>query len=235
MEAFQIALVDDDPRFRKSLERYLLRSAEEEGCTCTVTVYENSTDFLQHQGIAYDLILLDIEMPGMNGLDLARQIRVTDQQVGIIFVTNMARYALAGYEVNAIDYMVKPVEYDTFRYKFKKALRYCHRNKGAELVLLHEEGMLRIPYREIYYMEKDRNYLIYHTAQGDFRERGTMAEKKVPFLSEGFAECSSGCVVNLRHVSKVVQDSVYVQQQALPISRRQRKPFMDSLMSYLGR
>lgn len=235
METIRAALVDDEPAFRSLMRGYLQRYAAEGQLECELHEYPSGLDFLSDAKVAYDLVLLDVEMPHLDGIETARRLRKTDQTVGIIFVTNMAQYAIHGYEVNAIDYIVKPVEYFTFAYKLKKALRFCALRQEKELVLIQETGMVRLPYSSIYYLAKEKNYIVYHSDSGIFRERGTMAEKKSAFLESGFAECSSGCVVNLSHVSRVKQEEVWVGSEIIPISRSKRRSFLNALMDYYGR
>jgi DNA-binding LytR/AlgR family response regulator len=232
---FSAAVVDDDAGFRKKLKHFLQRIGEEETLSCRIDEYESGLDFLSDAKTGYQLIFLDVEMPHMDGIETARRLRKKDPIVGIIFVTNMAQYAINGYEVNAIDYIVKPVEYFTFAYKFKKALRFCETRREQEVILVQETGVVRILYSTIRYLTKDKNYIVYHTTSGDYLERGTMAEKKEVFLANGFAECSSGCVVNLRYVTRMEYEQVWVGEEVLSVSRSKRKSFSDSLLRYLGR
>ena len=81
-----------------------------------------------------DLILLDVEMPGMDGISLARRIRQDDKEVLLMFITNMAQYALHGYEVEAIDYVIKPLGYQEFALKMKKAMRYMGRHEKKQMM-----------------------------------------------------------------------------------------------------
>lgn len=235
MHSLRIAIVDDELQARHTLQTYLKRAAQTEHISISVSEFTNAPDLINAYHSAYDLLFLDIEMPGLNGIDAAKEIRQMDSRVAIVFVTNMAQYAICGYEVNAIDFMVKPVAYETFRYKFKKALSFCALRQERELVLEYENSFVRLPYSSVYYVEKEKNYLIYHTARGLFRERGTMQKREKDFLSDGFAKCASGCLVNLLHVEQIREDTVVVHGDLLPISRQRRKEFVGNLMGYLGR
>lgn len=235
MNSLSIAVVEDDPQSRRLLCEYLRKAAEEENLTCSVTDYSDGEIFLNGYTPKYDLIFLDIELPIMNGLKAAQIIRKTDKEVGIIFVTRMAQYALNGYEVNAIDYIVKPITYESFVYRFRKALSYCTVHSGHDIVLEQAEGLIRIPCREIYYLEKDKNYIIYHTGQGEFKERGTMSDKLGELAEDGFSLCNSGCLVNLRHVQRLHQSTVWVNNTALPVSRGKWKAFTNELIGYMRR
>lgn len=187
--------------------------------TCETSVFSDGFDFLDRFNGGFDLILLDIEMPRLDGLETARRLRRIDREVCIIFMTNMARYAIQGYEVDAVDFVVKPVGYFTFLQKFKKAVRYCALHQERFLLLAQDDQLVRVPLSGIHYLEKEKNYLVYHTEQGEFRERGTMADMEGKFSDGGFFKCTSGCLVNLRHVKKLTGDTVWVGDTALPVSR----------------
>lgn len=230
----KVAFVDDDERFVNAQKEHLARAAQEIGETCEVFTFSDGLDLLEHYGGGFDILFLDVEMPHLDGLETARRVRRIDQEVCIIFMTNMARYAIQGYEVDAVDFVVKPVGYFTFLEKFKKAVRFCSLRQNRSLVLAQEDGLVRVSFSGIYYLEKEKNYLVYHTEQGEFRERGTMADKEDVFSGGGFFKCTSGCLVNLRHVKKLTGDTVWVGDTALPVSRQQRKPFANALMNYFG-
>ena len=229
----RVALVDDDPEFLQVMSGYAKKAAKESGLACEVILFADGSQFVKNYSEQFDMIFLDVEMPNMDGLNAAKEIRRMDQTACLIFVTSMAKYAINGYEVNALDFMVKPVEYFTFYDKFQKALVYQRSRRERYVWLLDEDReSIRIPYSEIYYLEKDRNYIIYHTRNGEYKERGTMGEREEDFLRCGFAKCSSGCLVNLRYVQRIGKNTAWVNDIGIPVSRQYRKIFMNELMKY---
>ena len=116
----RVAVVDDEKVCTDTLTEYLKRYEKQTGEKIAVSAFNQSIDFVSDYRPEYDVIFLDIEMPLLNGLQSAKKIRAMDDVVCIVFVTNMAQYAIKGYEVQAFDFVVKPIKYDAFRLKMKK-------------------------------------------------------------------------------------------------------------------
>ena len=126
---FNIAIVDDEPEAIKILENYLARFSKENGCEFHYASYKNPVAFLENSKQAYDLVFLDIEMPDMSGMDAARKFREYNVSSALIFVTNMAQYAIEGYSVNADDFIVKPISYYDFAMKLARVLNKLNRRE----------------------------------------------------------------------------------------------------------
>ena len=230
----KIAVVDDSPRDLQLIKGYVERYFKENGGDYQVWTFENGLDFLDEEKLSFDIVFMDVEMPHLNGIETARNFRKRDKMAVLVFITNMAQYAIHGYEVDAIEYMVKPVEYYNFSDKMEKALRFVKRDQEMTLLLHGQEVTARIPVSGIYYMEKERNYILFHTKEGDFRERGSMGEMEEKLAGSGFSRCITGCLVNLRYISKMSKDAVWVGDRCLPISRSQRKQFAKDFADFLG-
>lgn len=133
METYTIAIVDDEQKsideFKSCVQRYFA----ENGGEYKIVEFYDGKDLLEEYTARFDIIFLDIEMKEMNGIRAAKKIRSVDSHTAIIFLTRMERYAIKGYEVQAIDFIVKPLEYDKFVLKFKKALRYVKANESKIL------------------------------------------------------------------------------------------------------
>lgn len=230
----RVGLVDDDRDHLKLMKTFIRQYETEQGVRFQVAEYQNGLNFVEDYDGTLDVVFLDIEMPHMDGMTAARRIREKDGALGIVFVTNMAQYAIRGYEVNAIDFIVKPVSYYVFADKLGKAIRFAKRHMEKDFVIQTEDSIFKLPCSQIVYIEKDKNYLVFHTKRGDHRVRGTMASMEASLQGEGFSKCISGCLINLRYVTGVDKDTVWVEETPLPLSRQRKKEFKEDFMRYLG-
>lgn len=229
-----VAIVDDVPQDAQRLEKYFRRYNEETGSEYQPVRYPNAAEFLECRDISFDLIVMDIDMPGINGVEAARQLRKRGDGTVLMFVTNMPQYALAGYEVEAVDYVLKPVSYQDFALKLRKARRYIQRNRDAQVALRTPDGVTALAVSEILYVESSLHYLTYHLIDQDLRVRGAMGDAEELLPPQQFARCNSGYLVNLRHVEMIDKEDVVVGGKRLKMSRGKRLEFMDRFTRYLG-
>lgn len=231
----RVAVVDDLKEDSQIIAEYLTHFQEEKGVHISTDVYNASFDFLEKYHGEYDVIFLDIEMPGSNGLEVAREIRAKDNAVGIVFVTGMAQYALEGYEVNAIDFIVKPVSYYNFSVKLEKAFRFCQNRNSKDILVSSREGIHRFAAGDIRYIEKNRDDMVFHTIHGEYRMRGSIKTLKEKLDGLPFSECTAGCLVNLNSVVHIGKDVIGLEDGTeLPLSRRLKKKFSEEYIRYIG-
>ena len=228
------AIVDDDSAMRATLHEYLDRYGAEKSVELSVTEFDSGDVFLEKYAGDFDVLFFDVDMPGTDGLDTARRLRRMDSEVSIIFVTNMAQYAIRGYEVDALDYVLKPVNYYSFELKMKKVRRVLNEREGSSLVLFVKGEMRRIPVKSILYVEIRDHNLCYHTDDGDFSLTGSMKKLEEQLAPHSFARCNNCYLVNLMHVRTVTPEQVFVENTPLKISRPRRKAFVEALSAYYG-
>ena len=232
-----IVIVDDSKRDYEEISGYLKKFEDKNQLEINVTIYESADKFFDAvdlNKINYDMIVMDIDMPGTNGIDAAKKIREHDEKVVLMFVTNMPQYAMIGYEVEAIDYVLKPVEYETFELKMTKALRYIRRNRPEKLRLETAEGSLAVSINDIYYIESILHYLYFHTKTDVIKVRMTMSDIEKLLGGYSFSRCNSGYLVNLAYVDSINKDEVSVAGDVLKISRGRKNDFTSSFTKYLG-
>ena len=229
-----IAVVEDDSSASQQIQNYLSLYQKENEQEFSVTVFADGLSILEDYHPIWDIILMDIEMPLMDGMTAAKRIRELDQSVIIIFITNMAKYAIKGYEVGALDFVLKPVSYFAFSLKITKALTSLAHREKASVLLTFKNGMMRLPAEDITYIEILRRQMIVHTETEVYPVAGTLTEMEAKLGDAGFARCNKGYLVNLRHVKRITADSVQVGNDELLISRRRREGFLTAITDYYG-
>ena len=229
-----IAIVEDDPRAAGLLVSYLDRYAQERGTACNSVIFNDALDFLTGYKASFDLVFMDIELPGLDGMEAARRLREVDESVILIFVTNMANFAVKGYEVDALDFIVKPVAYFPFSVKLGRAVKRLESRQERELLVPAEDGVVCLKCSEVTYIEVMQHRITYHTRDKSYAGYGSL-KKIEPLLPEkAFVRCNSCYVVNLRYVRQVKDFSVLVGEDWLTISHARRKPFLSALNEYIG-
>lgn len=229
----RIAIVDDDEEYRVQEREFIERYSEETGEQFEISYFNSGMDFITDYSPVYDIVFMDIEMPLMSGMETAKKLRERDDKICIIFITRMAKYAIEGYSVNAIDFVVKPIKFGNYIDKLKKALKYVDSRKEKEIVLKRDSNYIRVPVSSIYYVIKDKNYLVYNTVKGKITLRGTMKNVEEELAGCSFSICNSGCIVNLGYVQQVTQNSVLINGEEFPISRRRYKELKKEMFDYL--
>lgn len=142
---FVIAVVEDEKRERARIKEFLQRYEKERGEQMRVIEFEDAVEFLTGYKPIYDLVLMDIQMPYIDGMEAAKKLRQMDANVALVFVTNMSQYAARGYDVSAVAFLIKPVSYYSFYTLLDKVMRGHRREGGEELVVHLAEGIKVIP------------------------------------------------------------------------------------------
>lgn len=226
--------MEDDSLCRQELTAYIRRYERESGQTIQLTCFEDGEDIVTNYQAIYDIILMDIEMRFMDGMTAAENIRRLDEEVAIIFVTNMAQYAIRGYAVNALDYVLKPVSYFAFSQRLDRAVSRLGKKEKHYLVVRVKGGSRRIATEDIYYIESQGHTLFVHAKDGICETSGTMKEMEEKLEPFHFCRCNKGYLVNLEHVDSIQDGCVTAGGDALAVSRPRRKIFQETLAAYMN-
>ena len=229
----KIAIVEDDKEYQKLLSSYLNRYQAEYEEKLVYSAFNDGLDFLENKEV-FDVVLMDIEMPFMDGLNVAKKFREKDSNAVIIFVTNMLQYAVNGYEVDAIGFLVKPIGYLALSLLLQKASRRIQAFAPKEIMIVSNNRQRRVLIGDIYYVEVNRYQVIYHLKSGTevVNDRFYNVVKQ---LSEyPFAECNQCYLVNLQHVTSLDGDFIVCGGDTLKMSRRKKAEFVKKLTEFMG-
>lgn len=229
----RIAIVEDEESEIVGLKEGVKRFFAESGGEYEARVFRNGMEFLDACRGDFDVVLMDIEMPLLDGFRTAQKLRETDPAVSIIFVTNMSRYAIKGYEVDAVGFIVKPVGYFALKMNLRKAVARAQGRRSVNILAATRNGVNVIPSDTLVYVEVMRHNLVYHTETETITVRGSLKEAEEQLEGLNFARCNNCFLVNLKFVRSVENDTVVLLNSELPVSRGKKKEFVDALMKYV--
>lgn len=232
---FRIAVCEDDAVQQAYEETLLRRWAQENQYKVTVDVYASAEQFLfaAEDEPEYDLLILDIQMGGMNGMELAARIRDGGGDMAIIFLTGVPDYALEGYEVGAVRYLMKPLKEQNF-YDLLNSL-FAKKEQESGEYFLWEQGMnvCRIALHDIVYVEARGHYIYMNTLKGEWEWKASFSSLEEEFRSGTFCLLRRGLLVNLEHVEKIGRSECVLDSgETLPVARERYKELNKAFIAY---
>lgn len=231
----RIAIVEDEPAERDRLRGYLERFSEETQTLFHISVFSDGVGITSSYQAAYDIIFLDIQMKIQDGLKTAELIRLKDKEAALVFITNMAQYALKGYSVSASNFVLKPVSYFAFSEVLRDELKKLARRESRSVPLKVEDGMIRLRLQDLYYAEMKNRKAALHTAVGEYAMSGTLLKLEELLNDRRFFRCHSGFLINIEHLHKIRAASVVLNPggMEIPLSRHKKKDLEASLINFL--
>lgn len=229
----RIALVEDDAAYREELIQFLHRYEQESKEKFHITAFTDGCEILENYTADYDVILMDIAMTYLDGMKTAEAIRKVDSEVVIIFITNTPQYAMKGYTVDALDYVLKPISYFAFSQRIDRALSRLHRRKKRFITVSFKGGMKKLDVSSITYVEVRDHDLIYHTVTESLLTKGSLTEAEEALGPEHFFRCHKCYLVNLEYVESIQNNDIVVDGDLLQVSRARKKALLDALNDYI--
>lgn len=230
----KIAVVEDEDAQAETLKLFLNRYAAECGKELAVSRYADAESFLDGYE-PVDMVFMDIELPDTDGLTAAGRLRELDGEALIIFVTNLAQYAVKGYEVRAFDYIVKPVGYYGFAMKLRRAFECLDSRCKRDIWVVTRQGKILISAAKLMYVEIAKHSLTFHIdGQEDVTCTGTLKAVQAKLDGLPFALCNQCYYVNLKYVTAVNDRFATVGGDRLQISIPKKKEFMCALNNFIA-
>jgi DNA-binding LytR/AlgR family response regulator len=236
MKQYRVAIVEDDKDYSEFLSQCLGKYGLEKEISFSRKTYGKAESFLDDYKKACDLVFMDVELGDgfLNGMEAARKLRAVDPTVLLIFVTNMPQYAPEGYSVDALDYCLKPINYNDLSVKLDKAVRVLSQRGGIPVRIKDRNGTRIVSSSDIMYIEVMGHDLMFHTISEVITSYGGLGERENELSGNNFARCSASALVNLSYIKGLYGDEIDVGGDRIKIGRSKKKAFMEQLNTYLG-
>ncbi len=233
--AISVGVVDDDPKDRAHLITLLKRYQSDHARTFRITQFEDAAALLMDYTPEYDILFLDIQMDGIDGMRAATAIRKVDTSVVLIFVTNTAQYAVSGYSVQAQSYLLKPATYFALSTELERGLAQLNRMERASILVGSRTALRRVDVADIVYIESRRHKVTVHLLDEQIEFNATLKEYEDILEQHDFYRSNSSFLINLRHLAAIEgEDSRMSTGERLRISRARKKGLLDALASHIG-
>jgi two-component system, LytTR family, response regulator LytT len=231
----RILIVEDDSKAADHLETLLRRYGEEHKDPFRISRLESAFD-ISEEAAAADLIFLDIELPQIGGMDAAKALRAEGLDVPIIFVTNLAQYAMEGYSVDALDFIVKPVDYAALTLRMDHAMDALKARTSRTLCVHSRQGLRAFPLRDLVSVETRGHDIAYCLKSGEeILARKPLREAAEELPSPPFLQVSSGCIVSMAYAVGIEGAKIVLSDgREAWMSRSHRKACLEELARYLG-
>lgn len=233
--SISIGIVDDNPRDREVIETYLTQYAAAHSLHYHTRQFDDGAAILENYQANFDVIFLDIQMDGIDGMRTAAAVRTVDASVIIIFVTKTAQYATTGYTVQAQSYLLKPITYFAFETELGRALTQLKRVERESILIGSATSQRRVDIADIIYIESKRHKLTVHTMAREVTFNATLKAYEDLLTSRNFYRANSGYLVNLQHVTAIDgEEASMANGHILKVSRSRKKGLMEALASYIA-
>lgn len=232
----RIAICDDLPADIEKMKTHIIHYSKENSLQISVMAYSTQNDILKalKKADTYDIIFLDIYMETLNGIDLARHIRKQGVKSRIIFFSTSEDHALAAFGVNAIQYLVKPVEYEVFANAMKLALiDKAHREEALSIEFDYE--IIKVPFESIVYVESQRNYQYLFVTNGEPRKTRMTCSELFDYMRNRpeFVRVGASYIINMEYVIKISsRDIELTDNKKIPMPRGSYATLKEKYINY---
>jgi len=230
---YRVAIVDDDPSICSQICRSTKEFASAHSEEAAVEIFNTAEAFLEAAVKSpFQLVLLDIQLPGMDGMACAGRLRKQDPAAVIIFITNMIQYAVQGYKVNALDYLVKPFSDLQLADSLARAFEHIRSTLPQTITVHAADGLTTVQISSIVYVEAWNHSALIHTAGSQIPCSMTLNAVENLLAPYGFYRCHAAFLVNLGMVEKVTATDAVAAGGNIPVSKHRRREFLQAITDW---
>ncbi len=237
MDVFRVAICDDNDLDAGKLSM-ALQQLRDEGVEYEETSYSDGLSLIKayRSGNRFNLVILDMIMEPLNGIDTAKALRKLDLSVPILIVTSTMEYALEGYQVNAWRYLMKPIDRELFLNEVRAIIAASAERDKPYFVINNSGGLIKIALDDILYFDSKLHTVTVHTLQSSYSFRGVLGSIEREYADYGFFRIHKSFLVNLRHVRRIRQLTVTLEDgEELDLSKRRVSALNEALLDFAGR
>lgn len=229
----KIAICEDKKEQQELLKIYINQIFESLYIKYKLEIFNSGEELLENYQNDTDVLLLDIQMGQINGMDTARKIRSIDDKVEIIFITSLIEYALEGYEVRAYRYLIKPVKYENLKENIINCIKEID-IKNKYIIVKQQGNQIKLDINEITYVEVQKETITIHTLNEVYKTNGTMSNIEKDIDCDRFFRCHKSFLVNLEHIKSIKQYTAILENsEEVPVSRYRFKETKDKFFDLI--
>lgn len=228
----KIALCEDDQLQRELVKNYIDRSLLNRNYE--IFEFKSGEELIANYPQKLDILFLDIQMKEINGMDAAKKIRTFDNNVEIIFITGIWDYVQEGYEVRAYRYIIKPIDFNSFKTQLNLCIKEIENQKRPSIVVTYKGEVNKIDIGSIVYIETDNRNTLIHTKEKSYRSNMGISKLEKYLEGSTFFRCHNSFLINLEYINKIGQDSVFLEEYEIQVSRHKMKELKIQFTSFLG-
>lgn len=229
----KIGICEDEKEMQNLIESHLqnlLKNREYK-----IEKYISGEELLQANFEDIDILLLDIQMGKLSGMDTARRIREVNSKMEIIFITSLIDYVQEGYEVRAYRYLLKPIELEELKKHVLNCINEIEKNKNHYILIKNKSNTYKIYSNEITYIEVQKKDMLIHTINKDFDVRYSLEKVEKDLNLDKFVRCHKSFLVNLTYVENIKSNIAILESgEEVPISRYRYKEVKEKFLRFIG-
>lgn len=232
-----IGICDDELEIRTNIRESIIKALINDNTEYQIKEFSKGDDVIKYisSGNEIDILFLDIQMDGLDGMETAHKLREYDRTTEILFVTSVLGKMSEAFKVRAFRFINKPIEYEVIEKNLKECVIEIARKRGCFLKIKTETGFSKVYSRDIVYIEVLNRIVKLYTKEGDFEYRGTLGETMENLEKQLFVQCHRSYVVNLIYIKEVRNKDVIMKDgSVVPISRGKYKEVINRYFSAVG-